>query len=218
MKRRGKAGAGNATERSYLIPALKSIVHRSWVALYSSKARGKGSEMAALGRHPIDFQTTTLLSWEIKECKRFKNQCRPGSLSLLSNWSLSKILKWDLEPRSRWDPQVFWAETKCQRLLTFLLLQLPTMCWLVEGPISRTLQPNALCQFFGSISPQCSVPPSLHWGTRIHILERNWRILWTTFLKALVSLNIWSPFYSLLWALPEPQIPLPCPTPLILFF
>lgn len=49
---------------------FKSIVHCRQVALYSSKARGKGEEMAALQKHLIDCQTVTLLSWEIKEFQK----------------------------------------------------------------------------------------------------------------------------------------------------
>ena len=167
----------------------KSIVHHRQVALYSSKAIGKGSEMAALGRHPITFQMTAFLG---NPGVQKSYEPVQAWLSLLNNWSLSNILKWDLEPRSRWRSTSSLMQTKCQCLLTFLLLQFPIMCR-DEGPVSRTLQPNAFYQFLGSISPWRSVPPSLRWGTRIHILERNQRVLWTTLLKTLLPLNIQSP-------------------------
>lgn len=68
----------------------KSIVYHTHEALYSSKTRGKGSEMAALGRHPKDFQMTAFLG---NTGVQKSYEPVQAWLSLLSNGSLSNILK-----------------------------------------------------------------------------------------------------------------------------
>lgn len=60
-ERKGRGRKCHRGEKLLDTSPPKSIVHHRQVALYSSKARGKGSEMAALGRHPIAFQMTAFL-------------------------------------------------------------------------------------------------------------------------------------------------------------
>lgn len=136
----------------------KSMVHWRQVALYSSKAKGKGSEMAALQKHPIDCLTITLLSWEIKESKRLMNQCRPGIVPWVIK--ITKILWWNVGPRSRWGSisQSSPDETSVSTDISPASAQCLAQGW---APVSRTLQPRALYWFLRSISPQCPMSPFL---------------------------------------------------------
>lgn len=136
----------------------KSMVHWRQVALYSSKAKGKGSEMAALRKHPIDCLTLTLLSWEIKESKRLTNQCRPGIVLWVIK--MTKILKWNVGPRSR---QGSISQSSPDQTSVSTDISPASASYHAQGwaPVSRTLQPSTLYWFLYSISAQCPMSPFL---------------------------------------------------------